>query len=103
MAVFAGCGTPVPEVATGEPVSYATHLEALVVAHCLTCHDSQEAKGKLVLNKLRKPTTNGTTINLLKKKPKSTVIRAKKNIDQAFVNDEDGRGRCLQTAASGGS
>jgi hypothetical protein len=41
---------PVPEVATGEPVSYAAHLEALVVAHCLNCHDSEEAKGKLVLD-----------------------------------------------------
>jgi len=48
--VFTGCGTPVPEVVTGEPVSYATHLEALVVAHCLNCHDSEEAKAKLVLD-----------------------------------------------------
>ena len=48
--VVAGCGTPVPEVATDEPVSYAAHLEALVVAHCLGCHESEEAKAKLVLD-----------------------------------------------------
>jgi hypothetical protein len=48
--VFTGCGTPVPEVATGEPVSYAAHLEPLVIAHCLSCHDSEEAKAKLVLD-----------------------------------------------------
>ena len=48
--VFTGCGTPVPEVATGEPVSYAAHLEPLVIAHCLSCHESEEAKAKLVLD-----------------------------------------------------
>ena len=50
MLVAAGCGTPVPQVATGERISYATHLEALVVAHCLGCHESEEAKAKLVLD-----------------------------------------------------
>ena len=48
--VLAGCGTPVPEVATAEPVSYADHLEPLVIAHCLSCHEQEEAKGKLVLD-----------------------------------------------------
>lgn len=48
--VFTGCGTPIPEVATGEPVSYEAHLEPLVVAHCLGCHESAEAKAKLVLD-----------------------------------------------------
>jgi hypothetical protein len=46
----AGCNSPVPEVPASEPVSYATHLEPLVIAHCLSCHDSEEAKGKLVLD-----------------------------------------------------
>ena len=50
MLVFTGCGTPVPEVATGETVSYAAHLEPLVVAHCLSCHESEDAKAKLALD-----------------------------------------------------
>jgi hypothetical protein len=45
-----GCGSRVPEVPASEAVSYATHLEPLVTAHCLSCHDSEEAKAKLVLN-----------------------------------------------------
>ena len=48
--VFTGCGKPIPEVPKGEPVSYSVHLEPLVTAHCLNCHDSEEAKGKLVLD-----------------------------------------------------
>jgi hypothetical protein len=45
-----GCGTQVPEVPNEEPVSYSMHLEPLVIAHCLSCHDSEEAKAKLVLD-----------------------------------------------------
>ena len=38
-------------------------------------------------------------IGLVEKAAAKTLVRSKKNIDQAFVNDEeDGRGRCLQTA-----
>jgi hypothetical protein len=48
--VLSACGAPVPEVAEGEPVSYAAHLEPLVIAHCLGCHESGEAKAKLVLD-----------------------------------------------------
>jgi hypothetical protein len=48
--VLLGCGTPVPGVADGQPVSYEAHLEPLVVAHCLGCHESGEAKAKLVLD-----------------------------------------------------
>lgn len=51
IVVFAtGCGTQVPEVPNEEPVSYSVHLEPLVIAHCLSCHDSEEAKAKLVLD-----------------------------------------------------
>ena len=50
VTLVAGCGSRVPEVPVSEPVSYATHLEPLVIAHCLSCHDSEEAKGKLVLD-----------------------------------------------------
>lgn len=37
-------------------------------------------------------------VGLVERAADSTVIRAKKKIDQAFVAEEDGRGRCLQTA-----
>ena len=50
LAVSIGCGTSVPEVPSGEPVSYSVHLEPLVIAHCLSCHESEEAKAKLVLD-----------------------------------------------------
>ena len=44
-----GCGTPVPTVPEDERVSYSAHLEPLVIAHCLGCHESKEPKAKLVL------------------------------------------------------
>jgi len=44
-----GCGATVPEVPEGASVSYSAHLEPLVIAHCLGCHDSEEPKAKLVL------------------------------------------------------
>lgn len=44
------CGSQVPEVPSEEPVSYSVHLEPLVMAHCLSCHESEEAKAKLVLD-----------------------------------------------------
>ena len=47
--ILAGCGTPVPDVPAGETVSYERHLEPLVVAHCLGCHEAEEPKAKLVL------------------------------------------------------
>jgi len=38
-------------------------------------------------------------IGLVEKAASKTLVRSKKNIDQAFVNvEEEGRGRCLQTA-----
>jgi hypothetical protein len=49
VALVVGCGTPVPTVPEFEPVSYSAHLEPLVVAHCLGCHESEEPKAKLVL------------------------------------------------------
>jgi hypothetical protein len=44
-----GCGAKVPNVPEGVPVSYSAHLEPLVIAHCLGCHESEEPKAKLVL------------------------------------------------------
>lgn len=37
-------------------------------------------------------------VGLVEKAAVRTLVRSRKNIDQAFVNDEEGRGRCLQTA-----
>ena len=44
-----GCGAEVPDVPEGDIVSYSAHLEPLVIAHCLGCHESEEPKAKLVL------------------------------------------------------
>jgi hypothetical protein len=45
-----GCsGVEVPVVPEGEPVSYAEHLEPLVVARCLSCHTAEEPEAHLVL------------------------------------------------------
>ena len=48
--VFAGCGATVPEVPEDVSVSYSAHLEPLVTAHCLGCHESEDPKAKLVLD-----------------------------------------------------
>jgi len=37
-------------------------------------------------------------VGLVEKAAKKTVVYSREKIDQAFVNEEDGRGRCLQTA-----
>ena len=50
VVLLAGCGAAVPDVPEEEPVSYSAHLEPLVIAHCLGCHDSEEPKAKLVLD-----------------------------------------------------
>jgi hypothetical protein len=47
--VVLSCGTPVPKVPAGETVSYAKHLEPLVLANCIGCHGAEEPKAKLVL------------------------------------------------------
>jgi len=39
----------VPVVPEGTPVSYAEHLEPLVVARCLSCHTAEEPEAQLVL------------------------------------------------------
>lgn len=44
-----GCGTPIPQVPESEKVSYSAHLEPLVIAHCLGCHEAEDPKAKLVL------------------------------------------------------
>ena len=48
---FAGCGAEIPDVPEEEPISYAAHLEPLVIAHCLGCHEMDNAKAKLVLER----------------------------------------------------
>jgi hypothetical protein len=49
LLVTAGCGTRVPEVPVSQPVSYAAHLEPLVIARCLGCHEADEPEADLVL------------------------------------------------------
>jgi hypothetical protein len=43
----------VPEVPQSEPVSYAAHLEPLVIARCLGCHEVDEPEAELVLEQGR--------------------------------------------------
>jgi len=50
LILVGACGTQVPEVPNEEAVSYTVHLEPLVIAHCLSCHESEDAKAKLVLD-----------------------------------------------------
>ena len=49
LLVTAGCGARVPEVAPSEPISYAAHLEPLVIARCLGCHEAEAPEADLVL------------------------------------------------------
>jgi len=50
MVLLAGCsGADVPVVPDGVPVTYAEHLEPLVVARCLSCHTAEESEAQLVL------------------------------------------------------
>ena len=39
----------VPDVPEGVPVTYAEHLEPLVIARCLSCHTAEEPEAQLVL------------------------------------------------------
>ena len=47
---LSGCSAKVPIVPEDVSVSYSAHLEPLVIAHCLGCHESEEPKAKLVLD-----------------------------------------------------
>ncbi len=50
LALMMGCsGVDVPVVPVGVPVSYAEHLEPLVIARCLSCHTTEEPEAGLVL------------------------------------------------------
>jgi hypothetical protein len=48
-ATAACTGVRIPEVPEGAPVSYARHIEPLVVGRCLSCHTAEEPEAKLVL------------------------------------------------------
>ena len=49
-AASAGCGGGhLPELADGQPASYASHVEPLVLERCLACHTAEEPKAELVL------------------------------------------------------
>jgi hypothetical protein len=47
--VTACTGVEVPVVPEGVPVTYAEHLEPLVIARCLSCHTTEEPEAQLVL------------------------------------------------------
>jgi hypothetical protein len=50
VGLTAGCGgVDVPKIPEGEPVSYAGHVEPLVIARCLSCHTAEEPEARLVL------------------------------------------------------
>ena len=49
LAGIACAQVEVPVVPEGEPVSYAEHLEPLVIARCLSCHTAEEPEAQLVL------------------------------------------------------
>lgn len=50
VAVTAACNqVEIPVVPEGQPVTYAEHLEPLVIARCLECHTTEEPEAKLVL------------------------------------------------------
>jgi hypothetical protein len=38
----------VPEIPEGVPVTYAEHIEPLVIARCLSCHTTEEPEAQLV-------------------------------------------------------
>ncbi len=50
VGLLTGCsGVEVPVVPEGVLVSYAEHVEPLVVARCLSCHTFEEPEAQLVL------------------------------------------------------
>ncbi len=49
MLAAACSGVEIPVVPEGEPVTYAEHLEPLIVARCLSCHTFEEPEAQLVL------------------------------------------------------
>jgi len=50
LGLVMGCsGVDVPVVPEGVAVTYAAHLEPLVIARCLSCHTTEEPEAQLVL------------------------------------------------------
>jgi hypothetical protein len=47
--VSTACGSSVPDIPMGEPVSYSDHLEPLIVKRCVGCHTAEEPEAELVL------------------------------------------------------
>jgi hypothetical protein len=47
--LWTACGTAVPDVPADQPVSYAAHIEPLIVARCLGCHEAEDPEADLVL------------------------------------------------------
>jgi hypothetical protein len=53
MLVMIACGSGVPEVPPGTPVSYSRHVEPLIVKRCVGCHTAEEQNAELVLEQGR--------------------------------------------------
>ncbi len=49
MLAAACSGVEIPVVPAGVPVTYAEHIEPLVIARCLSCHTTEEPEARLVL------------------------------------------------------
>ena len=51
LLAISACGPGVPVVPDGRPVSYADHVEPLIIKRCLGCHTAEEPKEELVLER----------------------------------------------------
>jgi len=99
-----GAAAPGPQEGNDEENGQdATTNEGLVLTELAkkdSVHVSEKAN-TIFLQPLRvDPSTRPLLmVGLVEKAASSTLVKSRKNIDQAFVNEEEnGRGRCLQTA-----
>jgi hypothetical protein len=49
LACATACGGRLPEIPAGQVVSYAEHVEPLILERCLGCHTLEEPEAELVL------------------------------------------------------
>jgi hypothetical protein len=53
MLALSACGAGLPEIPPDQPVSYAAHLEPLILKRCLGCHTAERPEAELVLEQGR--------------------------------------------------
>jgi hypothetical protein len=51
LSLAIACGGSVPQVPEGQQVSYAHHVEPLLVKRCVGCHTAEEPDSELVLER----------------------------------------------------